>query len=297
MKVKVKLGELEIATINNKIFPTGTFLEFIGKKDNEIKYPFDDIYIGKDKDNSIYAVLDISKEKFRKEGICVVNSWETKGEVIDMTSSESEQMEEQFGTIPMEMEEPFGIPLEEETKEKFRKDYIKKINELALKGIEDKKGDERKIKKGFKITRNVKNLFIANRIYIELVTRKAALPFDEDNDVIVEVYNSWYALFSAIREEIKNIPRKYLQTHNPTEELVGLTVSILNDVLRDHLTKYQAKFRRWYNIESEKTGNQTVSPQDLQKRYTDYDNLITDLKEVNSVLINYSDELIKLIKG
>ena len=58
----------------------------------------------------------------------------------------------------------------------------------------------------FKVKRNTENLFIANRIYLELVTRKAALPFDEDNDVIVEVYDSWYTLFSTIREEIKNVP-------------------------------------------------------------------------------------------
>ena len=154
-----------------------------------------------------------------------------------------------------------------------------------------------KPKMTFKVKRNTENLFIANRIYLELVTRKAALPFDEDDDVIVEVYDSWYTLFSTIREEIKNVPGEYLKSHNPTEELIGLTVNILNDGLRDHLTKYQARFRKWYKIESKKTKNQTLSPQDLQKQYTDYSNMITDLKAVNTILLNYSDELKKLIKG
>ncbi|MCG8806486.1 hypothetical protein G1K75_12575 [Tenacibaculum finnmarkense] len=154
-----------------------------------------------------------------------------------------------------------------------------------------------KPKMTFKVKRNSENLFIANRIYLELITRKAALPFDEDDDVITEVYDSWYTLFKTIREEIKNVPGEYLKSHNPTEELIGLTVNILNDGLRNHLTKYQARFRKWYKIESEKTENKTLSPQDLQRKYSDYDNLVMDLKSVNTILLNYSNELKKLIKG
>lgn len=154
-----------------------------------------------------------------------------------------------------------------------------------------------KPKMTFKVKRNTENLFIANRIYLELVTRKAALPFDEENDVIVEVYDSWYTLFTTIREEIKNVPGEYLTSHNPTEELIGLTVNILNDGLRNHLTKYQAKFRKWYGIESEKAENSVLSPQELQKKYSEYDYLTTDLKAVNTILISYADELKKLIKG
>ena len=52
----------------------------------------------------------------------------------------------------------------------------------------------------FKVERNNDNLYIANRIYIELTTRKAAIPIDENNDVIEEVYNSWYKLFGIIRD-------------------------------------------------------------------------------------------------
>ena len=154
-----------------------------------------------------------------------------------------------------------------------------------------------KPKMTFKVKRNTENLFIANRIYLELVTRKAALPFDESNDVLTEVYDSWYTLFKIIREEIKNVPGEYLKSHNPTEELIGLTVKILNEGLRNHLTKHQARFRRWYKIESEKSENISLSPQEIQKKYSDYDNLISDLKSVNTILIDYSDELKKLIKG
>jgi hypothetical protein len=154
-----------------------------------------------------------------------------------------------------------------------------------------------KPKMTFKVKRNTENLYIANRIYLELITRKAALPFDENDDVISEVYDSWYELFKIIRNEIKNVSGEYLISHNPTEELIGLTIRILNEGLRNHLTKYQARFRKWYKTESEKDENKLLSPQQLQEKYPEYDNLIADLKSVNSVLIDYSDNLKKLIKG
>jgi hypothetical protein len=147
----------------------------------------------------------------------------------------------------------------------------------------------------FKVQRNDDNLFIANRIYIELTTRKAAIPIDEENDVIEEVYDSWYMLFGIIRDEIKTVPGRYLKSHDPTIALIGLTTKILNDGLRPHLTEHQAKFRKWYK--QEKAKNEDISPQELQKRYPDYDNLISSMKQVNQTMIQYANELNKLIRG
>ncbi|MEW6616108.1 MAG: hypothetical protein AB1401_11690 [Thermodesulfobacteriota bacterium] len=149
----------------------------------------------------------------------------------------------------------------------------------------------------FKVERNDENLYIANRIYIELTTRKAAIPIDENNDVIEEVYDSWYKLFGIIREEIKSVPGKYLREHDPTSALIGLTRKILNEALRPHLTEHQARFRRWLEAEKEDPNNKNKSPQELQKRYPDFANLVTSMKEVNKILIAYANELDKLIKG
>lgn len=150
-------------------------------------------------------------------------------------------------------------------------------------------------KVSFKVQRNDDNLFIANRIYIELTTRKAAIPIDEENDVIEEVYDSWYKLFGIIRDEIKTLPGRYLKSHDSTIALIGLTMKILNEGLRPHLTEHQAKFRKWYGQEKDK--NENISPQELQRRYPDYDNLIASMKQVNQTLIQYSNELNKLIRG
>jgi hypothetical protein len=149
----------------------------------------------------------------------------------------------------------------------------------------------------FKVERNFENLFIANRIYIELTTRKAAILFDEENDVIEEIYNSWYKLFGIIRDEIKAVPGKYLHDHDATQSLIGLTEKILNEGLRPHLTKYQAKYRKWLKNIIEKPENENKTPQQIQKNYPEYNELVISMKEVNKLLIDYSKELDKLIKG
>ena len=51
---------------------------------------------------------------------------------------------------------------------------------------------------------------IAYKLWVELTTRKIAMPIDRENDVIVEVYNSWYAAFGEIRKLLKEIPQDKL---------------------------------------------------------------------------------------
>ena len=103
----------------------------------------------------------------------------------------------------------------------------------------------------YNVERNYENLEIAHRIYIELITRKAAMPIDTENDVIKEIYDSWYSLFLITRTEIKNLSGGTLQNYKNAEELIIMATDILNKGLRPHLTQYQAKFRKWYTEELE----------------------------------------------
>lgn len=149
----------------------------------------------------------------------------------------------------------------------------------------------------YSIERNDKNVEVAYKIYIELVTRKAAIEVDPENDVIEEVYNSWYHLFGIIREEIKTLPGLFIRDGLGKNSLVGFTLAVLNEGLRPHLTEHQAKFRRWYGSEKANEGNDLRSPQEIQKRYPKYNDLIADMKRVNQVLLDYSHQLKKLIEG
>jgi hypothetical protein len=141
------------------------------------------------------------------------------------------------------------------------------------------------------IERNEENIFIAHRIYIELVTRKAAIEFDPEHDVVLEIYDSWYKLFGIVRDEIKSIPGRYLLYNRSTSELTRLTIEILNKGLRPHLTTYQATFRKWYMKESESNSNKSKTPIEIQSQFAKFDELVGDMKLVNRVLLEYADQL------
>ena len=142
------------------------------------------------------------------------------------------------------------------------------------------------------IEKNKDTSRIAHKAWVEIMTRKVGLLFEEDKDVIVEVYNSWYSLFGIIRDLLKEIePRK---KDKDLEKLENVLVQTLNYGLRPHLTKWQAKYRRWYNQEIEKETNNELSPQEIQKKYKKYDELICDLKETNKQMVQFAEELKKL---
>ena len=134
---------------------------------------------------------------------------------------------------------------------------------------------------------NKKDQEIAYKLWVELSTRKIGLPYDEENDVITEVYDSWYSFFKIARDLLKDIPAERLAYSG---ELVELTQKVLNDGLRPHLTRWQAKYRKWDKQASEKEG----TPQDIQKCYPDYTELIDDLKKTNQKMINYKDLMYKI---
>jgi hypothetical protein len=143
----------------------------------------------------------------------------------------------------------------------------------------------------YKIDRNYENLEIAHIIYVELTTRKAAIPIDENYDVIIDVYNSWYELFKTTRLEIKKISGRTLKEDPHSDELVKMTMDILNLGLRPHLTKYQANFRKWNEEAVKDPINNGRSPQQIQRDFPGYEELIADLKGVTTVLIEYKTQL------
>lgn len=135
-----------------------------------------------------------------------------------------------------------------------------------------------------KLTYNKKDQEIAYKLWVELSTRKIGLLFDKEHDVITEVYNSWYEFFKIARELLKEIPASRLPYSN---DLIELTEKVLNKGLRPHLTTWQAKYRKWY--EKELVGNAEDTPQELQKKYPHYDDLVNDLIKTNKRMIEYKD--------
>lgn len=146
-----------------------------------------------------------------------------------------------------------------------------------------------------KLKPNYTDVQIAHKIWTELVTRKAAVPIDPDNDVIVEIYDSWYALFQRVRELISEIPAELLRKEKSTQTLVDIATRSLNEGLRPHLTTWQARFRNWYVHQEDQL--KSASPQEVQRDFPDYEELTQDMRRVNGELVRYAQELKKLADG
>jgi hypothetical protein len=140
-----------------------------------------------------------------------------------------------------------------------------------------------------KLTYNKKDQEIAYKLWVELSTRKIGLMFEKEHDVITEVYNSWYEFFNIARELLKDIPASRLSYSN---ELIELTEKVLNTGLRPHLTTWQAKYRKWY--EKELLNNNEDTPQELQRKYPHYEELVDDLLKTNMRMLEYKNLMKKI---
>lgn len=147
-----------------------------------------------------------------------------------------------------------------------------------------------------KLKPNITDKQIAYQIWVELSTRKIGIPIDLEDDVVYEIYTSWYNFFSVTRDLIKDVPVSRFQRKD-TEKIIRISIDVLNIGLRPHLTKWQARYRRWYEKQLEKNDNSDLSPQEIQKEYPNLGELEKDLLEVNKRLIGYREKMYQLISG
>ena len=84
-----------------------------------------------------------------------------------------------------------------------------------------------------------------------------------------------------------------------TRAIVNLSIDVLNDGLRPHLTKWQARFRRWYDRELKKydedLSSSVLDLQEIQKSFPAYSELKTDMERVNKSLMNYRKKMQQLV--
>ena len=133
---------------------------------------------------------------------------------------------------------------------------------------------------------------IAHHAWAELVTRKAGIQVEED-DVIVEVYDSWYSLFGALRLLAREVPVSALSKPSDAKTLLDTLMTTMNDGLRPHLTRHHAAFRHWWEGPSDLAA-QDMSPQERQRLYPKYAELMSDIRDVNCNLMDLADTLRRL---
>ena len=142
---------------------------------------------------------------------------------------------------------------------------------------------------------NLRDQEIAYKIWVELSTRKIGLQIDLDHDVIEEIYDSWHSFFSITRELIKDIPVSKVKGES-TREIIRLSISVLNEGLRPHLTRWQARFRHWYEKKLKSEGDD-IDPQAIQASYPEFAELKKDLLAVNERLIRYREKMREIVLG
>lgn len=139
-----------------------------------------------------------------------------------------------------------------------------------------------------KLTPNYTDKQVAYKIWVELSTRKIGIPLDLKHDVIEEVYNSWYQFFTITRELMKEIDVRKIN-RDDTKNIINISMGVLNEGIRPHLTEWQAKYRRWYRVALDNEDNKSKTPQEIQASYPYYQDLCADLTRVNSNLLRYRD--------
>jgi len=136
---------------------------------------------------------------------------------------------------------------------------------------------------------------VAYKLWVELSTRKIGLPIDFKHDVIFEIYDSWYNFFMVTREMIKDIPVSKLHRAD-TRKIINLSIDVLNEGLRPHLTEWHARFRRWYEHQAENE-DFAVAPQEIQGKYPQYEQLKEDMEKVNQRLMRYRSTMREVVFG
>jgi len=146
-----------------------------------------------------------------------------------------------------------------------------------------------------KLSPNITDKQIAYKIWVELSTRKIGLPIDLEHDVVSEIYDSWFNFFSVTRELIKEVPvQKFARPD--TEKIIRLSIEVLNVGIRPHLTRWQARFRRWYDRQLANSEYAEQHPQEIQRQFPEFPELEADLLAVNARLISYREKMYELIR-
>jgi hypothetical protein len=150
----------------------------------------------------------------------------------------------------------------------------------------------------FRFKPNMADRQIGYAIWVELSTRKIGLPIDFDHDVISEIYDSWHTYFSVTRELVKGVPVSQVK-RDSTQKIIRLSIEVLNEGLRPHLTHWQARFRHWYDRRLKQydadEGDKVLDPQQIQSQFPRYEELKTDMERVNQSLIRYRRKMHELV--
>ena len=133
---------------------------------------------------------------------------------------------------------------------------------------------------------------LAYTFFMEITNRKVALSIDWNNDTLSDVYISWKTFFDNSVSLLKNFPVEHAADARPVIKLIQ---EVLHEVLRPHLTRWQAAYRRWYETNSEGKRFRKLPPQEIQKHFPQFAALRSDFEATQTRVSGYVRKLERLI--
>lgn len=114
-----------------------------------------------------------------------------------------------------------------------------------------------------------------------LNTKRTLFKLDEDKDNFYETIDSYYQVYSFIRDEIKIYDNKSYQNKSSCYSEANKMIKKLNEFL----TSNQNDYKRWYKyiIDNKIEDLYDKDVKEIQMKYRHYDKIVNDFKEVNQV--------------
>lgn len=114
-----------------------------------------------------------------------------------------------------------------------------------------------------------------------LNTKRTLFKLDEDKDNFYETIDSYYQVYSFIRDEIKIYDNKSYQNKSSCYSEANKMIKKLNEFL----TSNQNDYKRWYKyiMDNKIEDLYDKDVKDIQMKYRHYDKIVNDFKNVNEV--------------
>jgi hypothetical protein len=136
---------------------------------------------------------------------------------------------------------------------------------------------------------------IALAALAQLETYQIARGFDSEADNLTKVYAAAYRMFQDMRRLMGELPADEFARGSLTESVFDIFKQILNGSLRPHLTKWPERYEEWRKRFAKTKAGKKLSPQQLQKRFPQWQSLERDLKQVSKHLQTDARKLKSLI--
>lgn len=124
---------------------------------------------------------------------------------------------------------------------------------------------------------------LIHELYVELTTRKLALEYNEEEDCMYEVLNSWFKAFTLFRENMKKCGNPDCYSY--------ILYNKAMTAMRLFLEVYSYDFRAiWESLIKAESDRENMVMKKRQKVYIHYNEMVIKIKEIQQELKQISIE-------